>query len=71
MSNFICLCGLLLKLDRGCNDKPVLDAHQLQREVIGSCKVLQLVMAQARHLKLKILATVTGNEQQRGNTLGF
>ena len=71
MTNFICLCGLLLKLDLGCNDKPVLDACQLQRQVIGSCKVLQLLMAWACHWKLKILATVTGNGQQRDNNLGF
>lgn len=71
MSHFICLCGLLPKLDLGCNDKPVLFAQQLQREVIGRCKVLQVIMARARHLKLKVLATLTGNEQQRGNNLGF
>jgi len=71
MSNFICFCGLLLRLDLGCNDKPALGAHPLQREVIGSCKVLQLIVARACHLKLKILAAVTGNQQQRGSNLGF
>lgn len=71
MSNFICLCGLLSKLDQGCNDRTVLAARWLQREIMGSCKVLQLILAQARRLKLKILATVTGNAQQRGSNPGY
>lgn len=71
MSNFICLCGLLSKLDQGCNDKPVLAAHWLQKEITGSCKVLQLILAQGCCLKLKILATVTRNAQQRGSNPGY
>lgn len=35
-----------------------------------SCKVLLLITAQACHWKLKILATVAGNEQHRGKNSG-
>lgn len=42
----------------------MLDAYLLERDVIGGCKVLQLIMAQAYHFKLKNLAAVKGRSSR-------